>query len=367
LPEPLKYLYDRGFIEHLAACVSCEVKGFDADKLIFKIKDEQWQNRELKERLRHITLCLGQTLPGDYEEQLQTVCCIADKFKDFEHSGLLGMVFPDFVEVYGFKNPDISIPALKYLTQFSSSEFAIRPFILGNATKIMNSLNLWAKDKDKHVRRLASEGCRPRLPWAMALPIFKKDPSAILPILEMLKQDESLYVRRSVANNLNDISKDNPEVVLDIAERWKGQCEETDWIVRHGLRSLLKQGNERALNLFDYRNIQPEQILFCLKNDKVMLGDCVDFDINLKFPAQIKDTSLKLRVEYMIEFAGANGRVRKKIFQLCQKNTVPAELKSQKSYAFKDLSTRKHYAGPHAINLIVNGQTIARSCFEVIA
>ena len=102
----------------------------------------------------------------------------------------------------------------------------------------------WSKHKDPRVRRLASEGCRPRLPWAMALPDFKRDPSKILPILEQLKADSDVWVRKSVANNLNDISKDNPELAISIFKKWLGGNKETDWIVKHAARTLLKQGNK---------------------------------------------------------------------------------------------------------------------------
>src|SRR5690606_550673 len=145
------------------------------------------------------------TLPPDYIEAVGVLKKAAPYF-----TGLEAMIFPDFVETYGLDHWEASMDALELMTRYSSSEYAVRPFIAKDTERMMAQMLEWAHSDSEHVRRLASEGCRPRLPWAMGLTMLKKDPSPILPILETLKQDESLYVRRSVANNLNDISKDHP-------------------------------------------------------------------------------------------------------------------------------------------------------------
>ncbi len=131
----------------------------------------------------------------------------------------------------------------------------------------------WSTHKSRHVRRLATEGSRPRLPWAMALPKLKKDPTPILPILENLKQDSCEIVRRSVANNLNDISKDNPQIAIAIAKKWKNISPETDAIIKHSLRTLLKAAHPEVLKYYqlDAKNISVER--FLIKNKKVKIGD----------------------------------------------------------------------------------------------
>ena len=126
------------------------------------------------------------------------------------------------IEVYGLGYPEESLHALEQITRLVSAEFAVRPFILRDPDRTMEYFRRWSLDENATVRRLASEGCRPRLPWAVALPMFKKDPSPLLPILENLKDDASLYVRKSVANNLNDISKDHPDLVLELARVPRG-------------------------------------------------------------------------------------------------------------------------------------------------
>lgn len=152
------------------------------------------------------------------------------------------LFFPAFVELYGRQEEDweTSMAALARYTQYASSECAVRRFIVNHEERIMAQMRVWSKDESAFVRRLASEGCRPALPWGQALNRFKKDPSPILPVLEQLKTDPSLDVRRSAANNLNDISKTHPDLMVKLAKAWYGENKDTDWIVKHGCRTLLK-------------------------------------------------------------------------------------------------------------------------------
>lgn len=167
------------------------------------------------------------------------------------------MFFQDFVEVFGLEDFENSIKALEVFTLESSSEFAVRAFILKYEYQTMQQMKLWTQSSNEHIRRLACEGCRPRLPWAVALPKFKQDPSSVLEIIELLKNDESLYVRKSVANNLNDISKDNPELLLKFVKENLGFSKELDWICKHASRTLLKKGINKYWNCLIY----PRQII----------------------------------------------------------------------------------------------------------
>ncbi|MFC1853735.1 DNA alkylation repair protein, partial [candidate division CSSED10-310 bacterium] len=246
MAEKLKNLFFTfAFIDQLGHAIRQENPAFDAASFEQLVFDESWHDKELKERMRHVSFCLRETLPSDYPMALDILLKVAPSFSSFD-----AMVFPDYVECFGLDHWDISLAALKIFTQISSSEFAIRAFLIKDPERAMASLLLWADDENHHVRRLTSEGCRPRLPWAVALPFFKEDPGLIFPVLEKLKDDESDYVRKSVANNLNDISKDHPELVLAICERWLGHTKNTDWIVKHACRGMLKKSNEKALQLF---------------------------------------------------------------------------------------------------------------------
>ena len=254
--EQLKDMYNEGFLREFGAKVHNVYSDFNVESFIDKIIDHEWEKLSLKARMRRITEILGQYLPASYEDGLKVLFSIDESCVGFPY-----LFFPDFVEVYGQAEEywDISMKALERFTQRSSSEFAIRPFILKDPERVMEQMLLWSSHPNEHVRRLASEGCRPRLPWGMALQIFKNDPSKVLNILEQLKSDSSLYVRKSVANNLNDISKDNPQAVIDVVKKWSGKNPNTDWILRKGCRTLIKTANPEVMELFGYTNFEDKE------------------------------------------------------------------------------------------------------------
>jgi 3-methyladenine DNA glycosylase AlkC len=355
MPEPLKNLYTPAYVQTLASALHEVVPAFTAGRFVSRVFDADWEQRELKQRMRHIAECLRAELPGSYRDALAALHAIADRF-----TGFLALIFPDFVERYGQDDPDASLAALEYFTQFSSAEFAIRPFIRQEPERVMKQMARWAQHENHHVRRLASEGCRPRLPWAMALPEFKKDPSPVLPILEQLKNDESEYVRRSVANNLNDIVKDHPSLVLDIARRWLGQSEQTDKLVRHACRTLLKRGNTEALALFGFQD--GVEVLIgnlVLSPGKIAIGEKVTFEFDV---TALSEKPLQLRIEYGVDFVKANGTRSRKIFRVTENMFSPGKtVHIRRAHSFRDLTTRKHYAGRHGIAILVNGKQQAEA------
>ena len=202
------------------------------------------------------------------------------------------------------------------------------------------------------MRRLASEGCRPALPWGQALTSFKKDPSPVLQILERLKADPSLYVRKSVANNLNDISKTHPDLITELARDWYGKNEHTDWIVKHGCRTLLKKGNRAVLDIFGFSDVDCVNVVnFSLDAASVCVGE----DMTFSFQIETKKET-KVRLEYGIDYVRANGRRSRKIFKISELLLRENEKKSyRKTHSFVDVSSRKHYPGIHSVTLIVNG------------
>lgn len=355
MPEPLKNLYTPAYVQTLADALHNVNPAFVPARFMARVFDSEWENRELKQRMRHITVCLRAELPGSYRDALAALRAIAEKF-----TGFLALIFPDFVEMYGQDDPDASLAALEYFTQLSSAEFAIRPFIKREPERVMQQMLHWARHDNHHVRRLASEGCRPRLPWAMALPEFKNDPSPILPILDQLKNDESEYVRRSVANNLNDIVKDHPSLVLDIARRWLGQSAETDRLVRHACRTLLKRGNAEALALFGFQDEVDVLVAnLVLSPDELTIGDKVtmEFDVTANHAEP-----LQLRIEYGVDFVKSNGSLSRKIFRVTESMFPPGKtVRIRRTHSFRDLSTRKHYAGQHGIVILINGRQKAEA------
>jgi len=303
---------------------------------------------------------LGDVLPTDYRTALGIMKNVGATFEEkFEY-----MFFPDFVEVYGLDDFEASSIALSLFTPLCSSEFAVRPFIVKYPEKMMSLLMEWTQSDNHHIRRLASEGSRSRLPWGMALKAFKKNPKPVLPILEALKDDESEYVRRSVANNLNDISKDAPELVLEIANQWIGANKNRDKLIKHALRTLLKKGNTEAMELFGFANPKTVEISnLTIAPTKVTIGTDAYFSFSIKHSA---GKTTKLRIEYAIYYVKSNGSRSRKIFQLTEKT-----FESNKNYTFerkqhfKNLTTRKHYTGLHELVLVVNGVDKERVEFEL--
>jgi 3-methyladenine DNA glycosylase AlkC len=219
----------------------------------------------------------------------------------------------------------------------------------------------WAGDPSEHVRRLASEGCRPRLPWGMGLPQYKRDPTPILPILERLRADPSDYVRRSVANNLNDISKDHPDQVLAIAGRWLGEHAATEPLVKHACRSLLKRGDQRALALFGQHDVVPVRASLRLTSARVVIGDRLGFVTELRC-----DASTAVRIEYRIDYVNRSGGVSQRTFKIGERQLQAGRpLRIERTQRFTDFSTRKHYPGAHRIAIVVNGVERARRRFMV--
>ena len=357
----LKEEFNKSFINKIADELYKVENTFNQKAFIKATFTADWQNKELKERMRFITNKMHEFLPYDYTKQIQILKKIAPKF-----GGIQGFVFPDFVQVYGLNDFKTSIHALEFFTAFSTGEFAVRPFIEKYPTESIKQLLVWSKSENHHVRRLSSEGSRPKLPWAPPLRSFIKDPTPVLQILENLKNDESLYVRKSVANHLNDISKNHPELVLSICKKWYGKTKNTDWMVKQALRTLLKQGNKKALTIFGTANadkIEVEDLQ--LSRSKLKIGEGFTFTFELQ---NTDKTNLTLRLEYIIHFMKSNGNTSPKIFKISE-TVLPAQTKKQwvRKHQFANLTTRKHYAGKHQLAIVINGDVKKSVEFELEA
>jgi len=345
--QPLKDLYSRTLIKKLGGSIQQQYHCFDEKLFVKSVFDKNWKNKELKQRMRHIAECLHLHLPANYKKSIKILEPVSAQFGGFEY-----MFFQDYVECYGMDDFETSISALEHFTKYASSEFAVRAFILKDEKRMMKQMMLWAKSDNHHVRRLASEGCRPRLPWAISLPAFKKEPTAVLAILKILMEDDSEYVRRSVANNLNDISKDNPEIILHWAQQWLNKSKNTDRILKHGCRTLLKQGNTQALSLFGFSVPTHIKVSQFKAQQKVKLGQELDFSFLIKSQ---KEKIGKCRIEFSIDFMKANGCLKRKVFKVSEADYIEQERLISKYFSFKKISTRKYYAGKHQLTIIING------------
>ena len=363
MPDLLKHMYNPESLLRLALEIKAVYEPFQVDAFLTSTLDETWDSLELKARGRQISTNLGKYLPADYSKAITVIDQIIPNYGSWLED-FFSMIFPDFIEVFGQEAADwdISIPALERYTSYASGEFAVRPFIINHEDRMMAQMLTWSKHENEHVRRLASEGCRPALPWAQALPKYKKDPSPVLPILEQLKTDPSPHVRKSVANNLNDISKTHPDLIAKLAKNWYGKHAHTDWIVKHGCRTLLKKGNCDVLAIFGYQDTTSIDVDdFTLGKNSIALGE----DLSFSFSISAKEAT-KVRLEYGIDYVKSNGKRNRKIFQISEVSLKAKEKKSYtKTLSFADLSTRKHYPGIHSITLVINGVERGTLDFEV--
>lgn len=308
-----------------------------------------WDELELKARMRRISTGFRQFLPRDYATAVGILERLAPQVR-----GFAGMVFPDFVEVYGTEHYERSIRSLEFFTTLSSSEFAVRPFLRQYGHKMEQQMLVWAGNENHHIRRLASEGFRPRLPWAAPLPHLQQDPTPILPVLERLRDDPSDYVRRSVANNLNDISKDHPDLVVRIAQEWKNDSPLRTALLRHACRTLLKSGRQDALAIFGQaRTTSIDVTSFAASPSSIPIGSSVQLFAVLQNTSK---SPVHVRVSYAVHFRRPGDKASRKVFAWKIVDIKPkGMLQLEKKHAFAQLSTRKHYEGPHDIHIIVNG------------
>lgn len=353
--EPLKKVYTKDYVCRVADALRDAGLKVTNKKFCDFIFQKDWEELELKARTSRLREGLKEFLPSDYIKSLVPLVKAAKNFGGYE-----GMFFPEYVEKYGLDYPSESFSVLEKLTQYSSAEFAIRPFLENYPREGEKQMLLWSKHNNHHVRRLSSEGIRPLLPWASQLKTYRENPDPIVEILENLNEDESLYVRKSVANNLNDISKDHPELALKIAKRWvKNKKPHTIWIVKHGLRTLLKKGDSQAMTLFDYSN--PKAISL---TDFEMKPHCVFMEESLEFSFKFKTSNAgKFRFEYALHFLKKNGTYTKKVFKISEKELEKGTHSLTKSHAFKKISTRKYYDGLHFLEVIINGVSFYKKGF----
>jgi 3-methyladenine DNA glycosylase AlkC len=320
----------------------------------------------LTERMQRITTCLAEYLPDDFPkavkillDSLGPIPATVPGKTNWDAFILVPQTM--FVAEKGLDHFEISLDALKVMTPYFSSESAVRPFFVKHPKKMLKLFALWVSDEDEHVRRLVSEGCRPRLPWAMRLHMFVKDPKPVLKLLELLKEDESLYVRRSVANNLNDIAKDHPDLVVGVLKKWKKiDNKGTQWLIKHAARTLLKQGHTGALALLGYHSPQVEWGNFVVDKNISFYGNfCFQFDF-------VSSVDQDLMIDYILYFMKANGKLAPKVFKLSKKKVFAGEqIVFKKKHSFRKISTRVYYPGKHALEIMINGKKFDRKEFTL--
>ena len=377
--EPFKNMWNEQFFHVYTNALKCIIDDFDEHQFLSQIKDAEWDNKELLQRARHLTTVLKNFLPADYQKAVSKILELINLLKKTEYwniivqnslEGKYGLSLEywflgDYVEQYGLNDYETSVKAIEEITQFTSCEGAVRPFIIKYPNEMMEQMLVWSKHENQWVRRLSSEGCRPRLPWTMALPTLKANPAPIIPILENLKNDTSEFVRKSVANNLNDISKDNPGIVIDLVKKWQGKSKNTDWIIKHGCRTLLKQGYTGVMDLFGFdaaKNILIED--FRVLTPEVIIGKSLEFTFKL---LNNNTTKTKIRLEYGIYYQKANGTLSKKVHKISEKEYAANSITPiTRKHSFRLITTRVFHPGLHQVSIIINGNEFEKFDFEVV-
>lgn len=369
MAELLKDKYPVEVAEKISKMIGEVHPAFDSVGFIGQVS-QGYEQLELMARARKIAFALTAFLPADFQQAQEILLASLDSPVELDENNsvasFLYMPHTIYISDNGLEYFDISMQALYQLTQRFTAEFAIRPFIQRYPEKSMALLAVWATDSNLHVRRLVSEGTRTRLPWASRLPEYIEDPAAVIRLLELLKNDPELYVRRSVANNLNDIGKDHPALLADIAKRWlKGASKDREWLVKHSLRSAIKRGEQGALQALGY----DEKVDVKIKNvaispAKAQIGEAIQVSFDV---ANLGDFITALMVDFSIHFIKANGKANPKVFKL-----KAVELGPQKSHKFskkvslKVMTTRTLYSGTHKVEAIINGQNHGIGSFELV-
>jgi 3-methyladenine DNA glycosylase AlkC len=319
---------------------------------------------ELLARIDLVADRLARTLPRPFPAAAEVLwrALDADTFTGWET-----MACGTFVAREGIDDPEVALPLLAGLTPRASSEFPVRVFIERHPEVTYAHLRRWATDPDEHVRRLVSEGTRPRLPWAPQLRGLIADPAPNLPLLDVLVDDPSPYVRRSVANHLNDITKDHPDVALDLACRWLPLGDGPAWVVRHGLRSLVKRGDPAALELLGVATTADVRLVgLSLDRPTLPIGDAVTFTVELEL-ADTEAGPADAVVDYRVHYVGARGVKAPKVFKLTRRRLVPGErVTITRRHRFEHVSIRRILPGPHTVDLQVNGRVLGAATVEVV-
>jgi 3-methyladenine DNA glycosylase AlkC len=321
---------------------------------------------ELMQRGQCIADAMRAHLPADFA---LAAPILAAALPAPEKPGLTGwslLSFNQYVAAHGLDYLETSLDLLKALTPHFTAEFGIRPFIHREQTRALAIIGQWATDPNHHVRRLASEGTRPRLPWAMRLPALVKDPAPILPILTALIDDPEDYVRRSVANSLNDIAKDHADRVADfVGHHHAGASPERLWLLKHASRTLLKNGHATALANFGFARIDGVKVNLRLATQNLPFPGVLDFSVSL---ANETGRAQSLMLDYAIHHQKKDGTLSPKVFKGKSMTLAAGQsLTLDRRHTFRPITTRVYHPGEHRLEILVNGTSMATQSFILLS
>jgi 3-methyladenine DNA glycosylase AlkC len=370
MAEPFKLLLNPALVVQAAGHFARVMPGFDAEAFS-AAATAGLDTLEMKARAMQIADALEAHLPSDFNAAAGLIEAVLAPAPGHERLGelrsgdygLAGWVLwpvGEFIARRGQAQPERALAALHALTQRFTAEFAIRPFLVQHPALVFATLARWASEPSAHVRRLVSEGSRPRLPWGLRLQALVADPSPTLPLLRALQDDPSDYVRRSVANHLNDIAKDHPALVAQwLAEHLPGAPETRRALLRHASRSLIKAGDAAVLQAWGLGAAFCGRARLQLSADTVTVGDSLQLTVTLHSGASAPQ---RLAIDYAVHHVKAGGHTTPKVFKGWVIDLAPGESRQLlKRHSFKPITTRRYHAGAHALDLRINGQVVAEA------
>lgn len=376
MPEPFKNRFSLILITQMADCFAKADASFQKKDFV-ALAANNIENLELKQRSEQICMAMQRYLPEDFEKSakilLESLCPMTSAHNvsdNREHAHLLKnwavMPMADYVASYRHTHFELCIQLLYEMTQRFTAEFAIRHLLMEQQDKTLALLKTWLVDSSEHVRRLVSEGTRPRLPWGIQLSEFIRDPNPILPLLEALKDDPSEYVRRSVANNLNDIAKDHPQLVIAIAQKWLVNASKARIrLIKHACRTLFKQAHPEALALFGFLPVRMKAVDLFLGQSSINMGESIDIELSLR---SNNSKAQNIMLDYVVYHKKANGKLLPKVFKWKVLTLDPNQtLRLCKTHSFKAVTTRKYYAGEQRIAVLINGKTYGLTSFQLLS
>lgn len=362
MSTPLKDMVDSAVIRDIADRFAAESSEFDSASFA-KDLEELLPNLELKPRMEAIARRLRDGLPTDYRKALDVVLAVAKAEPGIE--GFAAWPLCTFVEIFGVGDPAVSLPAMEHLTKRASCEFAIRPFLRDHWEAAYGTLMEFTDHDDPDVRRLPSEGSRPRLPWGMRVHRLIDDPEPGLALIERLRHDPSETVRRSVANHLNDVAKDHPDIVTATVKRWAAEPESDGKMISHALRTLVKQGKSEAMQVLGFTSDAAlDLVSFSVQPTSVVMGDRIELVAELR---STSDDPQRLVVDFVVHHVTAAGSTSPKVFKWTTMNLAAREAATiTKRRLIQIASTRTYHPGQHRVELQVAGKVIGETAFEVV-
>ena len=372
MAEPLKNLFSIAVIENVGEHLERAWTRFDRPGFV-AAASKDLETLELKQRSAQIESALERHLPDDFRKAVAILLESLHPDEDAGTTPVAGskgiagwaiMPISGYVGRHGVDHLDLALVAMRELTKRLTAEFGIRFLIQADPQRCIETLRGWTDDPNRHVRRLVSEGTRPRLPWAPQLPMFMADPSPLLPLLTALRDDPEEYVRRSVANSLNDIAKDHPDLVAELAKDWLAKAPDSRRrLVRHACRTLVKQGHPATLAALGYGAPSLAEVSLLLKAPVVEFGAALEFELRFETAGSRPQDLL---IDYVIHHRKADGRLTPKVFKWKTLQAKPQEAVSlRRRHPIRPITTRVYYPGRHRLEIQINGATHAGKDFRL--